>query len=150
MNFTDQQLRRLRMILLSLYGLSYSLVFYMIWQWNWGTILFLSIFLFGLPYFLLLLPYFGLLMFTTKRLFSIILAFLTTLVPAFILLLMLDNFPLQRMVDERPSYETLSPIFSILAIASVVLFLLISVLSLIAAICYRRRWLPVEKEENHA
>lgn len=109
MNQEKSKVFRRLTILFWCYLLSYALVVYCMFQWNGGAILFFSIFTFGLPLLLLFLPFLGGFMFYRKNIVWVVLLFLPNIVPFFVLSNMLGQFPLQKMVDESLSYETLSP-----------------------------------------
>lgn len=110
---------------------SYLLVVCAIWLWNGPTILFLSIFLLGLPLLGLLLPLAGVAMFTAKKEWSVILLYLITLPsPLFCLYLIFSSgFPLRKMITEAGHYEELPASMAWFLISSLLAFLLISTLS---------------------
>lgn len=92
-------------------------------------IIFFSLFTFGLPLLFTILPAIGFYMFKAKRWWSILLNYFFSLSVVPSLLVSLENFPLKRMVDEAPHYETLSREMSYFIIVTFISFLVVATMS---------------------
>ncbi len=118
-------------LLAPLYIISCALELFCVWTWNGGMILFVSIFLFGLPLIFVLLPILGAYMFKAKRGWSILLSYLCSLTALPFLITACRSFPLRRMIDARPHYERLSITFSVATVVSLAFFLIIATVSMV-------------------
>lgn len=127
----DKKEQRYCDLLASLYTITCTSVLLCFCFWIGGTILFISLFTFGIPLFLMLLPALGGYMFKAKSWWSVLLSYLCSLTVLPALIAACQDFPLKRMVDEAPHYETLSATFSVIAVVTFSLFLIVATLSMI-------------------
>lgn len=137
----DKKNQWCRNLLASLYIITCILALLCFCFWIGGMILFISLFTFGIPLFLMLLPALGGYMFKAKRWWSVLMSYLCSLTALPVLVAACQDFPLKRMTDEAGHSETLSVTFSVIAVISFIVFLIVATLSMIYCLdTYKNRF----------
>lgn len=116
-------------ILSTAYILSCLLMLTCVYHWVGNLLLWLSIYLFGLPLLLFILPVFGLYMFGRKGSIRIGIGFLFSLTPIVYLLPAASNFPFTVQTDAAGHKTTISVGLTLAILLSTFLFLVISTIS---------------------
>ncbi|EHJ52601.1 hypothetical protein [Streptococcus macacae] len=126
-NIKEKQFRRNENILASFFMLSYFWLLICLYSWDGGTIIFISIFTFGLPLLYYGFPFLSIIMLTNNKL-TISIGYLSSLTAIFYLIFALSNFPLKQITDEAGHTATLTYWHSFSVILSIIVFLLIATL----------------------
>jgi hypothetical protein len=108
--------------------ISYLLFILSLFLWNWGAILFLSIFTLGIPLVGLALPIVGVSMEHAKSYPTLYLRLFCSLIIIIPLTITISSLPLRTLADESGSYIATpnGQLLAILIIASGVFFLIVS------------------------
>ena len=108
---------------------SYVLMIIGLFLWDWGMILFISVFTLGIPLVILALPLLGLTMVYAKSMISLLLRLFCSLLSVIPLRITLASLPLRTMTSENGDY-IVTPHGSVIAlviIASGILFLVATI-----------------------
>lgn len=116
-------------ILSSAYVISCLLFLTCVFLWVGGLLIWMSIYLFGLPLLFMITPFFGLGMFRLRGRVQILIYFLMSLTPLLYLLPALSTFPFTVQTDAAGHTAPISVCLTIAIIVSASFFLLTSVSS---------------------
>lgn len=100
-------------------------------QWFGGLLIWMSIYLFGIPMLLFLLPLLGLMMFALKSRLGICLSFIVSLTPLYYFLPALENFPFKVQITAAGHMSDTSLALSWAILLSAILFFGILTISFI-------------------
>ncbi|MCU9533774.1 hypothetical protein [Streptococcus sp. CSL10205-OR2] len=117
-------------IFMLVYLLLFLFFIVQVYLWNGVTILYLSIFTFGLPLVYMLLPLLGLRMFKLKSKKSIYLSFIFSLSPLPYLFLTLKALPFQNLGSSGDSFVKVAYEQAVVVIFALTLFIITSIVSL--------------------
>lgn len=107
--------------------LSYVLMIMGLLIWDWGAILFISIFTLGLPIVILILPGLSVLLLTAKTVTGLIFALICSLTSLIPLIITITSLPLRSLVTEAGEYSVTPTIIAPLIIVATLIFLLSSI-----------------------
>ena len=116
-------------ILAGLYLVTCFIFLRFVFNWMGGLVMWMSIYLFGLPLIFIGFPYVGLVMFGVKSMRRILFGFLASLTPLLYLLPAFTTFPLQVQTDAAGNMATISPALSMAIVISALLFFSMSTVS---------------------